>query len=192
MTTMLRVGELFASGVTTWPEASHYAWDPAHGPAAYHRLVVFAARPTARELVAFRSGGRLELALLAEGPAVVLLWSGAGWPWSDAPYSWHLQAAKRPAGAGPLGVPDMTAVPPGAGVPLDAILVDAASGWVAAIRRVAMPGDFAVGLHRAIAAQAAAPWDERAYDATLGRLSGESCEALIARASSRCQVGGGR
>lgn len=181
---ILRVGAPFEPGVPRWPELSHYAWDPAHAPASHHRLTVFAASPTARERVAFRSGGRLELALIVDGPVILLLWTGAGWPWSDAPYSWHLQAARAP-----LGVPDTSPVPTGAGVPMDAILVDAATGLVAAIRTMAMPGSYATALHRAIYDQAALTWDPRAYDARVQSLAAEPCETLVTRATARCAVG---
>ncbi len=194
MSTSMQVGEPFAPGITRFPEGSHYAWDPiGFASSAHHRLVVFAERPTPRELTAFRSGGRVELALLVEGPAVVLLWSGAGWPWSDAPYTWHLQAeGHRKAGRGEMGVPSTAPIPEGAGAPLDMILVDAASGILRAIRRVAMPGPFVLALHHAIAAQAAAPWDAPTYDATLARLAEEDPLALVHRAAESCTIGGGR
>lgn len=194
MTTAMRVGEPFAPGITSYPEASHYAWDPiGHEPQAHHRLLMFATRPTPAELVAFRPGGRVELALVVEGPAIVLLWSGAGWPWSDAPYAWHLQAeGHRKAGRGEMGAPSTAPIPEGAGVPLDMLLVDASTGILRAIRRVAMPGHFALALHHAIAAQAEAPWGARAYDAALARLSSTDPVRLAQGASARCIVGGGR
>lgn len=178
--TALRVGGLFAEGVTRYPEGSVYAWDPRQVP-SHHRLMVFAERPSAAERAGFGAGARMELALVVDGPALVLLWRADGWPWSDSPYTWHLQRCE--------GVPSIEPIPEGAGVPLDAWLVDASSGRVSALRRVAMPGAFALDLHRAIVAQAAAPWSEAAYDATLRRLNAEPCEALVARASARCVMG---
>ena len=188
----LRVGDLYAPGVTRFPEVSHYAWDPiGHAPNAHHRLVAFAERPTPQELVAFRAGGRLDLALLVEGPVLALLWTGAGWTWGEAPYSWHLQAAAhRKAGRGDIGAPSSEDFPDGAGVPLDAWLVDAATGRIAAMRRVAMPGPFARELHRAIAAQAGSLWDADVYDRRLARLVAEPMLSLVARAEARCSVGG--
>lgn len=187
--TALRVGDLLDPRVTRHPEASHYALDPRHEPSAHHRLTVYAERPEPAELAAFRAGGRVDLALLAEGPVVLLLWRGDGWPWSDAPFSWHLQTR----GVDPPPVPSVEPLPPGAGVPLDMILVDASTGRIAAMRKVAMPGAFALELHYAIGEQALVPhgeWDCAACDAAVKALAAEPCEALARRAAARCTVGG--
>lgn len=190
MSRALKVGDLFDPRVTRWPEASFYAWDPRHEPGAHHRLVVFAERPTAAESAAFRGGGpRVELALVAEGPAVALLWRAEGWPWSEAPFSWHLQTN----GLDPAPMPSVDPLPPGAGVPIDLLLVDASTGRLAAARKVAMPGAFALELHYAIGEQALVPhgeWDCAACDAAVKALAAEPCEALARRAAARCTVGG--
>lgn len=186
MTSTIQVGQRLDARIPSYPEGSIYAWDSRHG-GSHHRLVAFAASPTASERIAFASGGALEFALLVDQPSIVLLWRGDGWPWSDAPYSWHLQAAGHPEV--PIGAPDTTPVPAGKGVPLDAILVDASSGVVVCLRRVAMPGDFASAIHRAIEAQVDAPWDPRAYDAAVKAIAAEDCDVLVRRASARCRVG---
>lgn len=187
----LKVGELFHPGARGgMPEGSHYAWDP-RADGAHHRLTVFAARPSTTERLAFESGGRVELGLVVDGPAIVLLWAGAGWGgWSDATYSWHLQA-KAP-GRGELGVPDTAALSDAVGVPLDMILVDGSDGRIVRMRKVAMPGSFATALHKAIAAQAAAPWDVRAFDARIAAHSRMSLQELTKRASATCTLGSGR
>lgn len=162
----------------------HYAWSPAHEPHAHHRLTVSASSPSAAEAAAFRAAARWELALLIDGPAIVLLWRTPAHPWSEAPYSWHLQ--------GTGSVPS-TAHPGGSGlVPIDCLLIDSATRRQVSGVRHAVPWSLMGPLHAAIAAQAAAPWSEAEYDATLSRLSAEPCEALVARAQHRCAVGGGR
>lgn len=181
---ILALGELFAAGITRWPESIHYNWDPVgHAPAPHHALTVLAERPATDELRAFRRGTPLELALLVDAPAIVLLWRGGGWPWSDAPFAWHLLPPERQV------LPD-TEIPDTAGVPLGMVLVDAATGRVAGLRQVAMPALFARALHQAIWDQAQAPWDQAAYDARVAELAAVPCEELVARATARCRVGG--
>lgn len=173
-------------------EGSHYAWDPRHKPfargiePAHHRLTVFARSPSQTERAAFRAAARWTFALAVQGPAVVLLWRAAGWPWSDAPFAWQLQ--DLPPGTVPdVGDPG----PDGAKVPIDCLLVDAATGQTVGAVRHAVPWDPLVReLHRAIAAQAAAPWDRGAYDAALASLP--SSEDLVRAAIAQAEAGGGR
>lgn len=168
------------------PEATHYAWDPRHEPAAHHRLVVMAARPTAAERAAFKAGGTAEFAFAVEGPVLLFFWRAEGWPWSEAPYAWQLQRTD--------GVPSTADIGDATGVMLDMILVDAATGLVAAMRRVALPGRFGRALHEAIVAQSQAEgWSEPAYDGALRRLMARPTSDLVARAHAdhRCIVGAG-
>lgn len=169
-------------------EGSHYAWDPVrHAGAAHHRLVVVARSPTQTERAAFRAAARWTLALLVEGPVVLLLWRAAGWPWSEAPYSWHAQ------GLAPWTVPDTADPGPPGRVPFDCLLVDAATGQgVAAVRHAVPWAPLVRALHTAIAAQARGPRDPAAYDATLARLLAESSSALAARAPVQVECGGAR
>lgn len=144
---------------------------------------------TARETIArvVWTGEGVSLCEIERG-VVLLLWRSLGWPWSDAPYSWHRQTR----GADPVPVPSVEALPPGAGVPLDMLLVDAATGRLAAMRKVAMPGAFALELHHAIGEQALTPhaaWGGRAYDAAVADLAAEPAEVLAARAAHRCTIG---
>lgn len=183
----ISVGHRFDPRLGRWPEATHYGWDPGHAPAPMHALTVFAERPTPAERTAFSRGGRVELALVVSSPAIALLWRGAGWPrWSDGHFSWHALPVERRA------LPSVGDIADGTGVPLQMVLVDAADGIVRAIRVVAMPGTFARELHRAIVAQAEAPYDAAAYDAEVRRITDADLDALARDAVARCTLGGGR
>lgn len=172
-------------------EGSHYAWDPRHKPFAagvepsHHRLVVIARSPTQTERAAFRAAARWTFAVLVEGPVCLLLWRAAGWPWSEAPYSWHAQ------GLPPGTVPDVADPGPPGRVPFDCLLVDAATGRTVAAVRHAVPWAPVVrALHTAIAAQASSPWDPAAYDATLAQLLEQPSADLAARAPVQVEFGG--
>lgn len=179
-------------GVTRHPEGSHYRWDGRETFGAHHQLVTMAERPSAAEVRAFRGaphGEAVRLALLVDGPVLLLCWRSAGWPWSEAPYSWHVQAAATHLGA--LGVPSTEPLPPGTGARFDLVLVDASNGKVAGLRQTTLPGPFATRLHRAIVAQSEAPWDARAYDARLAHLLARPTDELARRAQATCTIGEG-
>lgn len=178
MARIIQVGQRLDPNITSYPEMTHYAWDPRNS--VHHAFKVFAARPSGAEQTAFKRGGRLELAFFVEGPVILLLWSGAGWPWSDASYNWHLQRITE--------CPSVDPLPPGAGVPIEFMLVDAADGRVVAMRHVAMPGAFALELQKAIASQVDQPFDAREYDAVLQRLMAHQTNALVARAQHRVRL----
>ena len=167
----VRVGDRLDPAIPVWPELAHYAWDPANGPTSPDRLTVFVHHPTAAQQALFAPGAWLELALVLDGPAIVLLWRGDGWPtWSDAPYSWHALPADRQVRPG-VDRGDIEA-------PLDMILVDARDGRIVAMRRAWLPSHFGRGLHQAIRDQAARPWDPPAYDRALQALTRDAPDLL--------------
>lgn len=164
---------------------SHYAWDPRHElagkPAAHHRLTAMLRAPSAEEKRTFSASAPMELSLIVEGPAIVVLWETA-LLWGDAPYSWHAQKIDA--------VPD-TRDPGGHSVPLDCLLYDTRSmGKPAVGVRHAVPWAWMRELHAAIAAQSAQPFEQKAYDATIRKLAEETREALQARALARTRAGG--
>jgi hypothetical protein len=166
------------------PDGSHYSFD-----ASGHTLLVVADRPSSEERAAFRGGALGDVAVLVDGPVILLCWrlgGGArGWsfPWSEAPYSWHLvpEASRVVPPAG-------DALAPGSRALLQLVLADE-RGVVRGLRTATLSPEVTAALHGAIAAQAAAPWDPRAYDAHLQRLMGAESATLAARATVRCALG---
>ena len=81
-----RVGEPFRQGHHSWPEGAYFTYSPGG-----HELTLFHSeiRP---DMVNEVSRGQAEFAMIVEPPVLVLAYRfGQSIPWSDVPYSWHLQ-----------------------------------------------------------------------------------------------------
>jgi hypothetical protein len=174
----LSVGQPYNPARRSWPECAQYNYRNGS-----HELLLFLASPSEREVKSVR-GGESEFAILVAQPVIVLCYRFAsGLPWSDAPFSWHLvPEAERELPPEPG--PEQRAT-------LQVLLVDAATGIVRAIRLVTLSPDATMILHRAIAEQAAEPWDPGSYDRALEELYRRypSSEAM-ARAAVVRVVGG--
>lgn len=168
------------------PDASLYSYE-----VGGHQLLVLADRPNATERAAFRAGALGDVAVLVDGPAVVLCWrlgggaSGWVWPWSDAPYTWHLVPADRRT----LPPADDEHSPATRAL-LQVVLVDTSDATVRGLRTATLSPEVTAALHRGILGQASAPWDPRVYDAHVARLAREESATLAARAQVRCALGG--
>lgn len=172
----LSVGELYAAGKTRWPETAQYNYR-----GGMHELVVFASTPTPEEIESVRAG-RADFALLVKAPVLLMLYKFAPRiPWSDAPFSVHLVPdGERSLPPDPVGEERAN---------IQAILVDAATGVVKAIRLLSLSPDFTAALHRAIRAQSQIPWVPQVFDATLQQLYRDQSKELAERADKRCRGG---
>lgn len=174
MTTIHSVGALYHPDRRRWPEGAEY-----NCRKGQHELRLCFARPSDVEVAAV-GRGESEFGLLVQGEVFFFLYkfgSGADFPWSDAPFQLHLlPAAER--------VVPPVELPPEKCAALTVILIDAATGIIQALRYVALGHDFSVALHRAIAAQAAAPFDPRTLDAAIAAAYGryEHSEEMAAQA----------
>lgn len=178
----LQVGQPYHPQRTRWPEGAHYAYRAGH-----HELLLFLDSPTAREIAAVRTGAP-QCALYtddAAGLLVLLYQFGASVPWSDAPFSWHLLPAAERV------VPPLSGAGEESRALLQAVLVDAATGTVQAIRAVTLTPAFTAQLHAAIRRQAARPWDRAAYDRALDALYQRypTTRALLAATTARSRGG---
>lgn len=142
-----RVGEPLERGRDRWPEGAQYV----HGGLG-HELTLFVAAPTPAMIAGIR-GGEARFALSETGPVFYLAYSFEGWPgWADVPYCWHLQH------------PAARETPPAASATetralLWITLVEADDGLIRAQRGLTLSPEFTDALHRAIRAQAEAPFD---------------------------------
>lgn len=134
----LEVGQPYAVGRTSWPEAAEYDYCGVE-----HELRVFVRSPKAREAEAVRRG-KYQFALV-QGPFVFFLMYrfGKAIKWSHAPCSWQLASGERQAAA-------PAAIQTAMHAPLRAVLVDAQTGLVRALRTVTLPPGFAHDLKRAL------------------------------------------
>lgn len=83
--------------------------------------------------------------------------------WSDAPYSWHLVPEElRGEPPEPLEREERSV--------LTCILVNSRTGLIEGLRAVTLSASVSAALHRAIRAQADAPFDRATFDAQLQAL----------------------
>ncbi len=170
---LYKVGEPYSLTRTRWPQMVDY------NHRLGHEMRMFVPDLSLSDVAAIAQG-RLDLALVEEGPILFLLYRFAGFgPWSDAPYNWHLTREALPEEAS-LPAPDANL--------LTVLLVEANTGILKAIRAVGMDLEFARTLNAAIERQALAPWiGGAAYqakiDAAYRRYS--TSEAMLPRAIAR-------
>lgn len=142
-----RVGEPFERGRGRWPQGAQYLYGRSG-----HELTLFVPSPDHRLIEGVRRG-EARFALSVAGPVFYLAYRFEGARgWSDVPYSWHLQ--HHDARATP---PDE--VPREYRALLWISLVGADDGLIRAQRGVTLSPEFTRELHRAIRAQADAPFD---------------------------------
>jgi hypothetical protein len=179
---LYKVGGLYNPARRTWPETP-LLLVPMNQAA---ELVLFMRRPTAGEIQAVRTG-RADFAWVKADDFGVLAYRFTpGIPWSDTPYNPHRDV--RPDGHTP-------GIAPGDGhLLVQIILVDAATGIIAAMRQLTFPPRFVAAMRDDIDRLLDKPFSETAY------LRG--VEALYARyprpehmvrdrAVANCQGGAG-
>jgi hypothetical protein len=154
----LEVGQPYAVGRTNWPEGAEYDYC-----GGQHELRLFLRSPKARETEAVRRG-KYQFALVS-GPSVFFLMYrfGKAIKWSHAPCSWQLASGERQPAAPAAMQAAMQAL-------LRAVLVDAQTGLVRALRTVTLPPGFECDLSNALRTQF--PLASRAdYDAALADMN---------------------
>lgn len=152
------VGKPYLPGRTRWPEITQFRL-----AAGQYSLTLFMASPTAAEKRDLKSG-LSQFVLFTEGDLLILLFRFGLQPWSDAPFSWHMEPeAER------LPPPALTT--PESRILLPVTLVDAATGLIAVLRAVTWSPDFSRTVEAAIRDQIARPWPGQAsYDRQLADL----------------------
>lgn len=176
---VVQVGKPYIPGKTSYPEAGEYNYR-----SGTHELRIFLGDATAAEISAVESG-EAEFAFAYEQPDILMFLYRFGrvLTWSDAPYTIHLVPEAQRAEP-PILIGDERAL-------LSIILIDARSGIVKAIRVVSLSSGMSAKLHAHIQRQAAAPFDESAYDAALAALQSRfTSPALVRRAVASCRVPG--
>lgn len=137
------------------PEGGYFNWSAD----ALELLLAF-RRPGRGEVEGVRRGA-CEFALVSRPPALFLLYTFAGLPWSDAPYTPHLLPPDRRPDTAPMGTPEARLL-------LQVVLVDAVTARVEALRAVSLAPEFSRTLAQMVREQASAPWPGRAaYDQAL-------------------------
>lgn len=180
----IAVGEPLDPAKRPRPEGVHYQLEDGG-----HVVYAFFEDPEEREVNAYRHG-KIELAVYIEQPAIFLLMQAGMLPWCDMPYSWHLVPdAHKPAFR--VDEQDKLGLVGSSGSELlTIILADSRNTVVRAIRAVTMPQHVSATIRAEMARQAATPWDARAYDFALAKItSGLETSAMLERAKARGVAG---
>jgi hypothetical protein len=149
----LEVGTPYHPGRRSWPEGADFNY------CSGHELRIFLERPTPAEVHAIESGP-VEFGFFAE-PLGLFLISYFGRSLSfDCFYHWQRMAEATGDRTMP---PPSEETSPALRALLTIILVSAEDGIVRALRACTFSPEFTRSLHRAIAEQAAAPYDPTAH-----------------------------
>jgi hypothetical protein len=148
-------------------------------------LRIFLARATPTEVEAINSGP-VEFGLLADRPGLFLIVRFGQSLSFDCFYSWHRVVAATGEKTLPLPSEETS---PALRALLSIVLVEATTGIVLALRAVTFSPEFTRSLHRAIADQAAAPYDPAEHNRWVASMMRLSTEQLWERCSVRCQGG---
>jgi len=178
------VGKPYHPGRQHWPEGADYNFR-----AGGHELRVFLGRATSSEVTAVRTG-RVEFGAMIELPEIFIVSrfhgpDGRVVASFDCSYQWHrVSSAERTA------PPAWEETSPQLRALLSIILVEATNGVILALRSVSYSPEFTRAFHRAIADQAALPYDqaehERAVADIVRRLD---TNAIWERCAVRCEGG---
>jgi hypothetical protein len=142
-----RVGESFRRGQNSWPEGAQFTYSPGG-----HELTLFRSGIHEGVISEVRRG-EAELALIVEPPLIVLTYRfGTSIPWSDVPYSWHLQPVSWRV------IPTVDPSPEARAL-LWITLVSTEDGLIHAQRGVTLSPSFTRILHGAIRTQAMMAFD---------------------------------
>jgi hypothetical protein len=138
------VGEKYEPNVIDRPEGCHYNFDETG-----HWLRLMWSNPIDLEISSVQSG-RARFGLYVHDTVIFLLHQFGETPWNEAAYSIHLVAQER------RRIPEIN---PRLHALLKVILIDSATGVVAAIRALTFSADFTYRLHKAIRRQSKQLWD---------------------------------
>ena len=175
---LLEVGKPYDASRPRWPEGADYNWR-----AGQHELMLFVARPTPEEVDAVQSGP-VEFGMSVEPEGLFVVTRFGRTLAFDSSYQWHrVDPAER------VPPPPHEETSPALRAVLAILLVDASTGVVRALRAVSYSPEFTRALHRAIADQAAAPFDALAHERWVAGLHRFTTLQLWGETTIRCQGG---
>ena len=129
---ILAVGEPYDTSIELWPEGCHYNYD-----ASGHWLHYLYSHPTSEEISAIQRGPA-QFGLYTQESVIFLLHQFGDMPWNEAPYSFWLVSEEH------RRLPELT---DGEHAFLRVVLIDTATGIVAALRALTFSSEFTRKLH---------------------------------------------
>jgi hypothetical protein len=175
---LLAVGKPYRPGRRAWAEGANYNYRSGE-----HGLGMFVADPTLKEVAAVESGP-VEFGLMVEQEGLFVVTRFGRTLSFDCSYQWHrVDPAER------VSPPPTEETSSALRALLQIVLVDASTGLVRALRAVSYSPEFTRAIHRAIAAQAAAPFDATAHDRWADGMMRYTTAQLWDRCTIRCRGG---
>jgi hypothetical protein len=177
----LEVGKPYDPRRRSWPEGADYNFRE-----GAHELRIFLAGASPREVEAIRSGP-VEFGFFA-GPLGLFLITRFGSSLSfDCSYHWQRMAETTGDRTMP---PASEETSPALRALLAIILIEASNGTVLTLRTVTFSPEFTRAIHRAIAGQAAGPYDPAGHRDWADSMTGRySTDQFWQRCITRCQGG---
>jgi hypothetical protein len=175
---LLAVGKPYHPGRQAWPDGTDYDYRSGE-----HELRIFLADPMAKEVAAVESGP-VEFGMFAEPEGLFVVTRFGRTLSFDCSYQWHrVDPAER------VLPPPHEETSPALRALVSIILVDATTGIVRALRAVSYSPEFTRAIHRAIAGQAAAPFDAPAHERWADERHACTTDQLWDRCTIRCRGG---
>jgi hypothetical protein len=138
----LVVGEPYDPDIPRWPDSS-FSWTLTPSSSVGAELLISYDRPTLKEVDAVKTEAA-QFGLLAGDHALVLTHRFGDQPWSDVPWLAAHQTHRPP------GLPEL---PPGEDLVVLAVLIDAGTGLVEALRATSWEPEFAAAVGMAVERQ---------------------------------------
>jgi hypothetical protein len=149
---ILAINEPFDPSVKHWPEGTMFNVD-----ASGHWLIYFYSSPSRLEIRSIQQRDA-QFGLYIAGPVIFLLHQFGEMPWNDSSYSiWLVAEEERKL---PEISDHLHAL-------LRVVMVDTATGLVAALRALTFSAEFTKALHQAIHIQVSLPWDKALHEQTI-------------------------
>jgi hypothetical protein len=175
---LLKVGQPYMPERRSWPEAADYNFR-----SGQHELQLFLSGPTPGEVAAIQAGP-VEFGMSVEPEGLFVVTRFGRTLAFDSSYQWHrVDPAER------VPPPPHEETSPALRAVLAIVLVDASTGIVRALRAVSYSPEFTRALHRAIADQAAAPFDAQVHERWAAGLHRFTTLQLWGETTIRCKGG---
>lgn len=172
---ILAIGQPYDPSIKAWPEGTHYNYD-----VSGHCLHYLYHAPNELERSSIQKG-EASFGLYVHGPVIFLLHRFGEMLWHDAPYNWWRVSEEH------RRIPEVL---DGLHALLKVVLVDTATGLVAALRALTFSADFTRRLHEAILQQSKQPCSRSQYDETIREVySRFAIEELVRRSKIFCKRG---
>jgi len=172
---VLAIGQPYDPSIRKWPQGCHYNYD-----SSGHWLHYLFRNPSEVERSSIQAG-QAQFGLYIHGPVIFLLHKFGDLLWNDAPYNWWRVSQESR---------DIPEVSDEIHALLRVVMVDTATGLVAALRALTFSAPFTRRLHEAIRSQSEHPAGQVLHDEIVNDVYGRyTTEDLVGMAEIFCKGG---